>query len=62
MKRQTYDFGCRIQENAGPSDKEQGGHSRRHTLNVKFDLFQLDLIALLFFWRTFRELSVVPKY
>jgi hypothetical protein len=62
MKRQTYDFGCRIQEKARPSDKEHGGYSRRHTLNVEFDLFQLDLIALLFFWRTFRELSVVPKY
>jgi hypothetical protein len=48
----TLAFGCRIQEKARPSDKEHGGYGRRHTLNVEFDLFQLDLIARLFFWRT----------
>ena len=31
---------------ARPSDKEHGGYDRRHTLNVEFDLFQLDLITL----------------
>jgi hypothetical protein len=62
MKRQTYDFGGCIKEKARPSDKEHEGYSCWHTLNVELDLFQWDLIALRFFWLTFRVLSDVPKY